>query len=381
MNCYAGVFVYVEQFQAGKSWQYIQFDARSFLAAILNAISLFVRKISRKILQPLDKTLANGVQYYIYLFFHDRKGENAAMDDVGRTYLLVFAAIYVIITILMHILGLSLQTVTRCMDEELDERGLSPDRLRFGTLCTQIFCGAAAAFSVYGAFAGLTNSLVKQLFPSGKPMAASFAVFLGIMLILMGVFMGAYAALCTEIPRRAAKTGSMTGEKGRRFAARSFRYLRFMLGAFAPVRGAARLTMAVFSKVYSVRPESDDDNGEELIQLIGEENENGGIEDAEAEMISNIFEFTDLDLHEVMTHRTEICGVELSAPVGEAVRLSVETGFSRIPVYRETIDNICGVLYIKDLLPLVNEDNTSEHFVSEYLRKIKYVPAEEEDDD
>jgi putative hemolysin len=188
------------------------------------------------------------------------------------------------------------------------------------------------------------------------------------------VLLGLYAALCTEIPRRAAKTGSLSGDKGESFAKRTFGYLRFMLGLFAPVILCGRLGTAVFGKIYSIRPESEDDNGEELIQLIGEENENGGIEDAEAEMISNIFEFTDLDLHEVMTHRTEICGVELTAPVGEAVKLSVERGFSRLPVYRETIDDICGVLYIKDLLPLVNENNTSEHFVSEYLRKIKYVP-------
>lgn len=302
------------------------------------------------------------------------KGENTAMDDVGRTLLLVYVIIYIIITALMHILGLSLQTVTRSLDEELDERGLSPDRLRFGTLCTQIFCGAVAAFSLYLAFARLVNSLVRRLFPSGKPISACFAVDFGIMLLLMIVFIGAYAALCTEIPRRAAKTGSLSGERGERFAHRTFKYLRFMLGLFSPVIGIGRLITAMFSRIYSVRPESDDDNGEELIQLIGEENENGGIEDAEAEMISNIFEFTDLDLHEVMTHRTEICGVELSASVSEAVKLSVETGFSRIPVYRETIDDICGVLYIKDLLPLINEDNTSEHFVSEYLRKIKYVP-------
>ena len=295
------------------------------------------------------------------------------MDD-GQAMLPACIFVYVLLTVLMHIMGLSLQTVTRSLDEELDERGLSPDKLRFGTLCAQMFCGGVCAFAVAAASKRLVGSLAELILPSHKPAGAFYAIVGAALILLCSLFVGLYAALCTEIPRRAAKTGSLTGDSGEAFARRTFKYLRFMLGLFSPVIGVGRLVTALFSKMYSVRPESDDDNGEELIQLIGEENENGGIEDAEAEMISNIFEFTDLDLHEVMTHRTEICGVELSASVVEAVKLSVERGFSRLPVYRETIDDICGVLYIKDLLPLVNEDNTSKHFVSEYLRKIKYVP-------
>ncbi len=296
------------------------------------------------------------------------------MDDGGQTFLLVGIIIYLVITALMHLLGLALQTVTRSMDEELDEIGLSADDLRFGALCTQMFCGGVCAFAVAAASKRLIGSAAELVLPLHKP-AWAFYVIVGVLLLLLcSLFVGIYAALCTEVPRRAAKTGSLTGERGERFAHRTFRYLRSVLGLFSPVIGIGRLVTALFSRIYSVRPESDDDNGEELIQLIGEENENGGIEDAEAEMISNIFEFTDLDLHEVMTHRTEVCGVELSAHIGEAVRLSVQHGFSRLPVYRETIDDICGVLYIKDLLPLINEDNASKHFVSEYLRKIKYVP-------
>lgn len=93
--------------------------------------------------------------------------------------------------------------------------------------------------------------------------------------------------------------------------------------------------------------------GEEILQMLDAANEKGGIKDDQAEMISNIFEFPDLEVCEVMTHRREISAVEKTSPVAEAVRVSVETGVSRIPVFNETIDDICGVLYVKDLLPLI----------------------------
>jgi putative hemolysin len=108
--------------------------------------------------------------------------------------------------------------------------------------------------------------------------------------------------------------------------------------------------------------------------MLDAANENGGIEDEQAEMISNIFEFSDLEIHEVMTHRTEIMAVEENAPVTEAVKVSVETGVSRIPIYKNTIDNICGVIYIKDLLPLILQPDTQTRPVSEYSHGIKYVP-------
>ena len=96
---------------------------------------------------------------------------------------------------------------------------------------------------------------------------------------------------------------------------------------------------------------------EEIRMLIDEGEERGAIEEAEKDMINNIFEFDTRDVTDVMTHRTEVSSLEITATVQEAVQLATETGFSRIPVYEDDIDSIVGILHVKDLLPLVAADS------------------------
>jgi len=79
-------------------------------------------------------------------------------------------------------------------------------------------------------------------------------------------------------------------------------------------------------------------------------NETGAIEESQKEMINNIFEFDDLIISDVMTHRTNIIGVEKNTSIREVVNASVSHGFSRIPVYENSIDNIIGIIHIKDIL-------------------------------
>lgn len=67
---------------------------------------------------------------------------------------------------------------------------------------------------------------------------------------------------------------------------------------------------------------------EEILMMVDAVNETGGIEETQAEMISNIFEFDDLEVHEIMTHRTEVVGVEINASIREAVKLVIDEGFS-----------------------------------------------------
>ncbi|MFH1569822.1 MAG: hemolysin family protein [Gemmatimonadota bacterium] len=89
--------------------------------------------------------------------------------------------------------------------------------------------------------------------------------------------------------------------------------------------------------------------GEELRAFI-EAAEDGGVIDAhEAEVIGNIFELCDIDAKEIMTPRTEMVAVEVSATIGQAFARAREAGFSRLPVYRGDTENICGIFLIKDL--------------------------------
>ena len=103
-------------------------------------------------------------------------------------------------------------------------------------------------------------------------------------------------------------------------------------------------------------------------------NEKGTIEESEKEMNNNIFEFDDRTVGEVMTHRMDLTAVELSLPIAEAVDLAISDGYSRMPVYEDTIDNIKGIIYAKDLLALIGEKNFAQRKVSDFLRPVSFIP-------
>ena len=92
---------------------------------------------------------------------------------------------------------------------------------------------------------------------------------------------------------------------------------------------------------------------EEILQMVGEGEEKGVIEETERDMITNILDFKDTTAGETMTHRTDIIAVEDTDTIAQVVEASVENGCSRMPVYHEDIDTVVGICYIKDLLPYV----------------------------
>jgi len=112
---------------------------------------------------------------------------------------------------------------------------------------------------------------------------------------------------------------------------------------------------------------------EEIRSMVEESSESGGIEQSEMEMINNIFEFDDRTAEEVMTHRTEMIAVPVDATLPEVIDHAVEEGCSRIPVYEDDIDNIIGVLYVKDLLQFVTKP-PAEFNIRKHMRSALFVP-------
>ncbi len=98
---------------------------------------------------------------------------------------------------------------------------------------------------------------------------------------------------------------------------------------------------------------------EELRLLVTVGEEEGVLEEEETEMINSIFEFADTTVREVMIPRIDMVTLESDATVDEAVDVALQGGFSRIPVYEETIDNIIGILYTKDMLRQLREDHNT----------------------
>lgn len=119
---------------------------------------------------------------------------------------------------------------------------------------------------------------------------------------------------------------------------------------------------------------------EELRLLVTVGEEEGVLEEEETEMIHSIFEFADTPVREVMIPRIDVIALESITTVDEAVDLALEGGFSRIPVYEETIDNIIGVLYTKDMLKQLRERHGSQS-IRDMVRPAYFVPETKKLDD
>lgn len=113
---------------------------------------------------------------------------------------------------------------------------------------------------------------------------------------------------------------------------------------------------------------------EDVLSLVDDVEEHELIDESQKEMINNIFELDDLTAGDVMTHRTEIVSMQEDTPASEAIRISLANGFSRMPVYRKSLDDIVGILYAKDLFALWNSPELSGEPVSRFMRSAMFVP-------
>lgn len=112
---------------------------------------------------------------------------------------------------------------------------------------------------------------------------------------------------------------------------------------------------------------------EEIRMLVDVGEEKGVIEESQKEMINNIFEFDDIVAADVMTHRTDVVAIDINDSFTTVLKTVMEEGYSRIPVYDDDLDDIKGVLYVKDLLKFVGQD-LPKRGVSKLMRKAYFVP-------
>ncbi len=119
--------------------------------------------------------------------------------------------------------------------------------------------------------------------------------------------------------------------------------------------------------------ETEENREEEIEAFIDEGQREGIIEDEERELIKGVMEFKDTMVREIMTPRIEIVSIESEKSVKDALILFAENRHTRMPIYEGTIDNIIGVVFIKDLLPAVvnGEENKK---VKEFSSPISFVP-------
>ncbi len=125
--------------------------------------------------------------------------------------------------------------------------------------------------------------------------------------------------------------------------------------------------------VKSIFKNSEDESyrSEEFITMVEDAQEDGDMDEHEADLITNAIEFNDLDVGEILTPRIDMIACDVTAPKDEIFRLFQDSGFSRIPCYEGTIDNIIGVLHEKDFYFLYYTDTRTT--VKQILQKCIYT--------
>jgi putative hemolysin len=163
---------------------------------------------------------------------------------------------------------------------------------------------------------------------------------------------------------------------------------RFALVVARPISWLDRLLRPVVWFVSSVsnvlvralggteRPQPGYLSTEELKMLVETGSETGGIEEDEKEMIHGVIELAEKKVHEVMVPRIGIRAVEVDASLDDVLDLIVRAGHSRLPVFEESLDNVVGILYAKDLLPYLKRNGGPPQRIDirRLVRPPVYVP-------
>lgn len=151
--------------------------------------------------------------------------------------------------------------------------------------------------------------------------------------------------------------------------------LRFFYIVFRPfiwfLNGFANLILK--SMGISTAPGSEaHHSSEELQYLLEQGKETGALDSTEHELIQNVFDFNERVVKNIMVPRTKISGVEIDTDQDSLIQLLITEGYSRMPVYEETIDKIVGVVHAKDILPLLAHKRTFE--LKDIIRKAYFIP-------
>ena len=113
---------------------------------------------------------------------------------------------------------------------------------------------------------------------------------------------------------------------------------------------------------------------EDLYEMVDDADEQDLIDENQKAMITNIFDLGEVTAGDIMTHRMDMVAVDETASCRSVIAAAVESGNSRLPVFRKTVDEIMGVLYVKDLLCLFDEPAALDGPVSRFVRKVMFVP-------
>jgi putative hemolysin len=278
---------------------------------------------------------------------------------------------------------IALVTIRRTRIEQLAEEGNRSARRVKGLIAqpgrflavTQIgltFLGFLA--SAYAAV-NLTASLERVFAGSGLSILATSAGALALIIVtlLLSLFTIVFGEL---VPKSLALAHT------EQFALRLSGFIVVLLGALGPLVNVLTTITTAVSRMLGA---GDHAQGvmttQELSILVERGGEQGILEAEEEQMIQAVIELGDQRIHEVMVPRIAMVTLPAGSTLEDAIDIVVEEGHSRIPVYEDTIDEIIGILYAKDLLPFLKASAAERPALRSLLRTPVFVPESMSVDD
>jgi putative hemolysin len=264
----------------------------------------------------------------------------------------------------------------RKMAEEGDKRAkkvlkLTSDTANFfstiqiGITLAGFLTAAAASFTFSDMLAAAITNSFNVTSTAGK------ATVEGVSVAIITIVISFFSLVLGELlPKRIAM------QRAQKVAFSTVGTLLIIDTVFKPIIKFLTLSTNVCVRLFGLDPHANENvvTEEEIMMLVDAGEEKGVIEESQREMINNIFEFDDISATDVMRHRTEIVAVEASEMLTDVIKEVIEEGYSRIPVYEEDLDNIVGILYVKDFLPFVGKTLEKQAQAKDIMRHAHHVP-------
>lgn len=217
------------------------------------------------------------------------------------------------------------------------------------------------------AFASQLATAINSVLP-GIPLTVLDPISVVLVTLILSYFS---IVLGEMVPKRLAlkdpeKLGYMVGP-----------FITIMAKVTSPVVSFLSMSTNFVVRLFGIDPDEDDSSvtEEEIRMMTDVAEEKGEIQENEKMMINNIFNFDNTPVSDVMTHRTDVVAIDVTDSLDSIKEIVFNGRFSRYPVYEESVDNIIGVIHLRDLLKF-HQSNipTSEFDMSKIMRKPYFVP-------
>ncbi|WP_022758736.1 hemolysin family protein [Butyrivibrio fibrisolvens] len=187
--------------------------------------------------------------------------------------------------------------------------------------------------------------------------------------LLLYVFLSIGVLLPKKLARRHPKVWAMILSP----------FIKILMAVLRPFTSLIEVTVHGIMYLCGIRDFDDDTDvtEEEIRSMVSEGQEQGVLQDSEADMITNIFEFSDKEVRDIMTHRNDICGIEGTMSLEDAISFMLQGNNSRFPVFLDNIDHIIGIVHIRDVVQKDSESGNEKKEIRQIkglMRQPMYVP-------